>query len=1192
MTKIYKYTFLFLLLMILCRPTVILAQQKSKEIKIECKNERLPVTLKRLEKLSGYKILFTYDDINQYTVNGTYSGQNILHLLKSMVGSKPLEISIEGQYVYVVLREKALKVGESILHNNSNSKMVMLRGRVLDSSNNPLPGVNITAVGVASLSTTDVNGSYSIQIPENSNVTLLYSFVGMKAKELRVKSSSNGDQLNNVILEEDSKVVNEVVVTGYNIVDRRKLTSSVTSLKASDIMRPGITSIDQMLEGQVPDMIFMNNSGEVGVVPRLRIRGTSTLVGNREPLWVLDGIVMQEPVNVSPEELNNPDYINRIGNAIAGINPQDIERVDILKDASATALYGAKAANGVIVVTTKKGHVGKPIINYNTSMSYKRRSRYTDNKINLMNSAERVDFSRYLVQNNYDFGSADLNVGYESLAQQYFQGAINHDNFASQVQQLEGTNTDWFKILTQDAISSQHSVSVSGGSDNSRYYGSIGYTDDNDVIRGNKNERYSFSMHIDNNLSRIFSTSLIMTGNVNNRKYSADGLSSLDYAYNTSRAIPAYDSNGDYAYYKTRGNGLNEFYNFNIQNELANSYNKQEGNAMNVNFTLNGKFTDYLKANLIASYQTSVTDQEKWWGEKTNHVAILRHSEYGTSPVSGDNSTSELPFGGELTTNRYRSKSWMLRMQVDFNKFIDHSHNHNINASVGVEANSTRYNAIGDVFRGYYEDRGRQFSFTELDDYPSYKNWLQQNAYPTITDNLTNLLSGYATVSYSYKSLFTLNSNARMDGSNKFGNRSNEKLLPIWSVSGNYNISEHPFLKRDWIDFIMLKASYGYQGNMIDGQSPQMIIHRLPTDPLYNESVSELQVYPNPNLRWEKTTSFNTGITFSVLNRQLQFEGEVYFKKTKDAFLSKTISSVNGISEYLINSGNISNNGYSLAVTATPLRTKDFSWILSTSVSKIFNKLETLPGDDQYVLSNFLNGTALIKGKSVGTFYSYKFVGLNPKTGAPIFNDGEERQDELVSMTKYGLYTSVLEESGSREPTISGSFNNTIRYKNWRLNSMLNYSLGSKVRLLKLFNSSVFAPSANINKDLVNHWSTPGDELTTNIPNPLTYESHWSLRNQKLATIASSNFDEYNYSDIRVVSGDYLKMSTLSVTYEFGPKILNLLRLSRLSLNLTGNNLFTICSRELRGQTPQQSGFSEVQLTDPTSYTFGLDISF
>jgi outer membrane receptor protein involved in Fe transport len=625
-------------------------------------------------------------------------------------------------------------------------------------------------------------------------------------------------------------------------------------------------------------------------------------------------------------------------------------------------------------------------------------------------------------------------------------------------------------------------------------------------------------------------------------------------------------------------------------NEKQNSSNKQKGTNLNINLTLNAHITDFLKASIIGSFQSSGTDQEQWWGEKTNHVAILRQSNYGVAPVSGDDSTSSLPFGGELTTNHIRNNTYMLRTQVDFNKYLGQTNTHLISASVGFELNSTKYNGFLSINRGYYKERGRQFSSTSFSDYPAYSAWMETN-YPTITDNLTNLISGYATLSYSYKNFFTLNANARIDGSNKFGDRGNEKLLPIWSVSGNYNISEHPFLKRDWIDFIMLKLSYGYQGNMLEGQSPQMIIHQSPMDPLYNELVSELSVYPNPNLRWEKTNSFNAGLEFSLFHHRLQFEGSAYYKKTQDAFLNKDISSVNGVEEYVVNSGSITNYGYSVAITAEPLRLKDFNWILSTSFSKVFNKLNTQPGQEQYELNNFLNGTALINGQPVGTFFSYKFLGLSPNDGQPIFDTMEDRQDELVSLSKYDFYTSILDRSGSREPTISGSINNTFRYKEWRLNMLLNYSLGSKIRLMRLYGDS-FDPVVNVSREFLNHWKKPGDEKTTNIPFPTNGSFPWSTGSGNFPAVGTNTWTMYNYGNQRVASGDYLKLATLSLTYEFPIRMISKLHLSRLALSMTGNNLYTMCSSRLKGQTPQQSGFSDVQLTDQPSFTFGLDVSF
>lgn len=1153
------------------------AVAQNQKVTIHLEQVKVQEVFKEINKQTGLDFVYSAMQLNEIgMVSLNVKDVTVDFALKKLFEGKPFTCKFEMKSI-IIRKVETVTTGKT-------SRTI--RGVITDKSNEPLPGVTVLLKGTSVGTASNTKGEFVLEVTGSVD-SLVVTFVGMKTQYVKLLSDKDSYRIR---MEYDVEEMQEVVVTGYQTINRKRSTGAITSINADKIMRPGVLSIDQMLEGQIPDMMFMSNSGEVGVVPKIRIRGTSTLIGNREPLWVVDGIVLQDPVNISPEELNNPDYVNRIGNAIAGLNPQDIERLDILKDAAATALYGAKAANGVIVITTKKGHIGKPIISYNMNVSYKRRPRYTDRQIDLMNSKERMEFSKDLVNSGYTFPGGMNMVGYEGLINQLYRGALTYDEFTKQVQYLECLNTDWFDLLTEDAFSHQHTVSISGGTETVRYYSSVGYAKDNDVIKGNNNERYTVALNLNADLSPRISTSLGINGNVTSREYSQDEIAPLDYAYNTSRAIPAFDENGDYYYYQNSGGTANSF-RYNILNELENSSYDQEGSSISFNMTLNVKFTNYLNASVVGSYSTSNTDIEGWWGEKSHHVALLRHSEYGDAPAKGDDSESALPFGGELTTNSTRNRNYMLRVQLNLDKYFGQD-KHNVNASVGYEVSSTKYKGNSSTMRGYYKDRGKQFSITTLNDYPAFKAWLEANAYPTISDNLTNLLSAYATVSYSYQSFFTLNGNVRFDGSNKFGDQSNDKLLPIWSISGNYTISEHEWLQRNWIDYIMLKASFGYQGNMLEGQSPTMIIKQLPTDPLYNELVSELSVYPNPNLKWEKTSSFNGGLTFSLFKRRLQMETSVYYKRTKDAFLTKQISTVNGLEEYVVNSGDVKNSGYSIAATIIPVETRDFNWILATSFSNVFNKVETLPGAEQFELNNFLNGTALVKGKPVGTFYSYKFVGLNPTNGYPIFDDMQERQEELEGLTKYDVYTRVLKATGNREPTMSGSINNTLRYKNWRLNMNLAYSLGSKVRLFKLFDSNTFLPENNVRREFVKRWRKTGDEKNTVIPAPNCYLTHYSSSGEKIPTIANNSLDMYNYSDIRVVSGNYLKCSTMSLTYEFPMEKLERIKLSRLALNLSATNLFTICSSKLKGQAPQQSGFAEIQLTDRPTYTVGVSVSF
>lgn len=260
---------------------------------------------------------------------------------------------------------------------------------------------------------------------KSDRITLDISYVGCKPSTWSGKRGGYAW----VILKDDSQNLQDVVVTGYQQLDRRNLTSSITSKDMDELKRGGISDVSKLLEGQIPDLIATTGSGEINATTKIRIRGTSTLIGNREPLWVLDGIILTDPVSLTSDVLNDPDYINRIGNAIAGINPQDIKRIDVLKDAAATALYGTRAANGVIVVTTKSGREGKPIITYDAQLTARRRPYYTDDKINLMNSAERIAFSQELTQLHYTFPSYMPKIGYEYALSQYYAGLISHEDF-------------------------------------------------------------------------------------------------------------------------------------------------------------------------------------------------------------------------------------------------------------------------------------------------------------------------------------------------------------------------------------------------------------------------------------------------------------------------------------------------------------------------------------------------------------------------------------------------------------------------------------------------------------------------------------------------------------------------------------------------------------------------------------------
>ena len=332
----------------------------------------------------------------------------------------------------------------------------------------------------------------------------------------------------------------------------------------------------------------------------------------------------------------------------------------------------------------------------------------------------------------------------------------------------------------------------------------------------------------------------------------------------------------------------------------------------------------------------------------------------------------------------------------------------------------------------------------------------------------------------------------------------------------------------------------------------------------------------------------------------------VYSKKTTDCFTDVRVSSVNGVANhaYVMNGGDLKNSGYSISLSATPVKTKDFQWKFSTYYSGNFNKVQTA-SVESYMLSDYLNGTALVDGAAIGSFYSYKFLGLNPSNGTPMFDDYNDRKHLLEYKTLEETVLMTMEKSGQRDPIFSGNFSNNFIYKNFSLSMNLSYSIGSKVRLFPLYSPVVSGVSSemNVRKEFMNRWMTPGDEAHTNIPvimspaDPeyMTYYAHFSTgptTATHIQNFASNVWNMYDDSDIRVVSGNYLKCSSMTIRYNLSPELLKKTPFSNISLSLNALNLFTISAKELKGQDPSQAGFAKPNLSVRPSYTFQFNVTF
>ncbi|WDF67324.1 SusC/RagA family TonB-linked outer membrane protein [Sphingobacterium oryzagri] len=1192
-----------LAVLLICCTLAMAHSQENNRISIQGRAISVTKALDQIKQQSKITVMYQDEIIDkQLTLDLSLKDVTLTDALSRICASAGLEYTLRDKYVLITKAKgtpRSTTTASPVAQQKSQiAQTRYARGRVVNDAGEPLPGASVVVEGADFSLSTDSRGSFTVPVPTDRNAVLIITFVGMAPKRVSVKPGATNEQLGDISLQLKQNEFEEIVITGYQQIKRRNLTASVSSVNMDDIQMPGVTDVNRMLEGRIPDMMVMNNSSEVNSTPRLRIRGTSTVIGSREPLWVVDGVIQTDPINISPEQLNDPDFVNRMGNAIAGVNPQDIQRLDVLKDAAATALYGARAANGVIVVTTKRGRVSKPVVTYNTQLTMRRRPRYADRRLNLMNSQERVQFSQLLVDKQFLYPLDMPLVGYEAALAELYAGRYTEAQFQEEVANLSTRNTDWFDILTHDSFSQDHAVNVSGGNKTTRYYVSAGYTDDNDVVKDVYNRRYTIASNFDISLSDKLEVQFNFRGNLNNRRFTQDDINPVNYAYNTSRLVPSFSADGSRSFYRRPVPALG-YMPFNILHELDNSFQEVEGNGATMMANIKYQVNDWLNISALGSGGIMNALEAGYWGDQTFYAATIRRSEYGVAPPVG----SLMPYGGEWTQTDSNTKNYTARLQANVDKTFGSRGQHNVNALLGTEANTSIFESYRDIQRGYYAERGRQFVSDIPSSFTQYANWVLSNR-PTIVDRQRNLLSVYSTAAYGYANYFSVNFNARFDGSNQFGNRSNERLLPVWAISGLVNLKNiaDPQNKISFLDDLSIRGSYGQQGNMQDNQSPVLTLRRGSYSAYYNEPVSTVGLFANPDLRWEKTHSSNAGLDAVFLKGRLTLSTEYYYKRTVDAFMNKPISDVNGFTSYVVNSGVITNRGFNVTLTTIPVRTEDFRWTFSALYSRVMNSMETAPGQSTYQLNNFLNGTAVVAGQPVETFYSYRFKGLSPIDGGPLFDDWEDRQSELVGLGQYDTYTRVLEPSGVRIPTTTGSINNTFSYKSLRLNVNLFYNLGAKTRLFRLLGDvqDGYSAGRNFNRDLLDAWQRPGDEQFTTIPALMSsstaghgyYVNHFSEgTTYGGVNFANNAWEMYDYSSARVVSANMLRINSVALTYEFPKELLAPYKLSRLAMTLGATNLYTWGDKRLRGQMPSQNGFSEVQLTDTPTFTFGLNVS-
>lgn len=1169
----------FCLLWIFSLSSLMIQAQENQRITVDLRGETLEAALWYLQNRTKFVFMYATKDISGVSdVNVKAKDKTVTEILDECLAGTNLTYEVSGNAIVIKKR---------------STQSITITGWIRDSNGEALPGATVTIRGSKSGGIAGMDGNYTCIIPAQEGLVLTYSFIGMEKKIVKY----TGKKTINITLNSSNTEIDEVVVTGYQNIQRRDLVGSITTLKAKDILMPSYSTIDQMLQGRVAGMMVTNSSSRVGNAPQIKIRGTSTLIGNQDPLWVVDGIIQEDfSVNLDDNKIMTQDLKDIIGNQISWLNPADIENITILKDASATAIYGSKASNGVIEITTKRNTTDRLTVNYSSNFNIGQRPNY--GMFNLMNSQERVQFS----QDAFNWGTSYANVPYkemytyEGLLRMYLEHDISEAEYSSAYRTLETQNTDWLKLLTRRSFSHNHNVSVSGGTNKFSYSASMGYTNSEGQEIGNDSERMTGRVSLLMRPVQKLTINVTMNGSVSTNTGFAGGVNPLSYATSTNRAIDPdvyYQKKNTYKY-----NNTHESLSYNFINERDNSGSKSRSTHMSASLDLKWNILDWLTYQFTGGYTDNNSTNESWLTEQTFYIADqYRGYDYNSiNPTSPEFKAAQLPFGGRLYTNNSNQYAYNIQNKIQISKAFNE--NNRLNALIGTEIRSTTGKGLNNIVYGYVPDRGERIvAPTTPEEFQpigtsSFTGWgLLGQMYSSgwkKTNTTNNFFSVFATFAYSFMNRYVVNANVRNDASNRFGQDTNNRFDPTYSIGFSWRASEEKLIKEHlkWITILNFRGTYGIQGNALTRLSPELILTQNSVKKGYNQYFSTISQIPNPYLSWERTKTWNFGLDLELFN--MFYMNLEYYTRRSNAVVSLDLPYEYGISKMQRNGGIIRNRGIEYTLSFSPLKKRDYALSVSLNASKNWNK-----GGETHIETDhttFLYGKAnyiLKEGYPLSAFWSYSFAGLdeNGKATFNLLDVPEEERDSSIEETSYLVY------SGEKEPFFTGGLGLSFRYKSLTLNTNFALIIGNKKRLTSPYRdfgavrSTMPDPTANANRDLLNRWKAPGDEAYTIIPAlPSGVETLPKLPNGENG---ETSIQMWEMSDAMVVSGSFLRCRSMGLSWQMKREWCHKIFAKNLSLNFSMDNLFVIASKRFNGFDPELDNS-----VMPRTFSFGINVGF
>ena len=1130
----------------------------QENLKLNLKEVSLMTLFREIQKQTGIDFVYNEEQCRDFgKVSVEISDGMVEQLLQQVFDSSKLTYRFENGVIMI----KALD------EMRPQEQKVQISGSVVDTKGQPLPGVTILLKGTTVGCVTDSEGNFRLELPMRENIVLSFSFVGMKTIEV----AYSGQKEMKVVLEEEITEMEQVNVisTGYYDIDKSKMTGAVEVVTAREIAGKGYTSIDEVLRGTLAGVSVMNVSGRPGAQAQIRIRGVNSLTGNMEPMWIVDGMPMQgnlpTSVGVGATDLENTVLTSGIGN----ISPDDVESITILKDAAAAAIYGSRAANGVIVIKTKRGRVGKSYINVQSSFAI---SEAPKNRLEMMNSEEKIAFERSLYE---DFPNATLRGRASLLYKGIDEGTISRADAMAELENMRQINTDWFDEIFRVALNHKHVVTLSGGSETTQFYSSINYSNEQGVIPNNDYKHFGATLKLTHDFNRNLRILFDVSSSLRTEKSSASAVNPLYYATFANPYERPYDENGNYAYdysYEPELSKVKDgyMYDFNMLKDLRENTAKTKYGSNQVNLQLEWKLFEGFMYSLAGtvSNTSSYTRKEIAPGSYTSKVKSWILDLYSENEIP-DNLNL-----GALQENTSRSFGWTVRNQIKYAREL--KEDHFVNIVVGHEVSAVESNSFMQYSPQYDVDKG-------LIGYPNLDG---VNAGDLDLDRLHETSKGqdrsvsvFATASYSYKDRYVVAGSSRWDGADIIG--TDNRFSPLWNVSLKWNMHEENFMKScRFVNVLSLRGSYGFTGS-IDRNAYPFTLMTYGSLRYYDGIQLPIDVMPgNPSVKWQKKEDRSIGLDFSLFNYRINGTVNYYCNDVNNLLGDKKIPYSTGRGSVVANLSSLRNSGWEFSLNTVNIDHENFRWTTSFNIALNDNKITDAFYEkisDLYTIRRKYQ----IEGYPVNAWFGFKTAGINPQTGEYMIYTDAKDEDGHPKGYPYGngyiadgstYSTENAYYLGEAEPPISGGFGTTLTYKRLSLNAQFAFMTGHKIKSFKSYNGSwMNASRLNQLKTEANRWRKPGD--ITNVPKYTTSTATLSL---------------LEITDDKLEDGSYLKCNLISLGYNLPSNLCQKLGLSQLRCTFNVHNLFTWT--KYRGIDPETLGAFGYPSAKKYMFTLNLGI--